>query len=110
MKELIMHLSKYQWLLLSAAVSVSVLSTGCYAEVQAEPVVADGYAPQYYDGYVVYYDDYGRPYYYNGGASVYISPGYRGYGTLVNHYQVYRPAYVRWQANYGYRYRTYRRR
>jgi hypothetical protein len=105
-----MHLSKYQWLLLSAVVGASVLGAGCYADVQAEPVAAYGYSPQYYDGYVVYYDGYGRPFYYNGGAAVYVSPGYAGYGVLVNHYRTYGPAYAQWHASYGYRYRTWRGR
>ena len=82
-------------------------TTGCYVEAE-EPVAVDGYEPEYYDGRVVYYDGVGRPYYYEGGAVAWIpesSPYYAGY---VNHWRSYGPAYNRWYASSGYRYRTYR--
>ena len=93
------------------AVVVGALgSAGCYAEAYGpEPVVAEGYTPQYYDGAVVYYDDYGRPFVYNNGVQVWIpadSPYYAGY---VNYYRSYGPAYRRWYSGYGYRYRGYYR-
>ncbi len=82
-------------------------TTGCYVEAD-EPVAVEGYEPQYYDGRMVYYDTVGRPYYYEGGAVVWIpasSPYYAGY---YNHWRTYGPAYNRWYASTGYRYRTYR--
>ncbi|HEY1954993.1 MAG TPA: hypothetical protein VGH28_05260 [Polyangiaceae bacterium] len=86
-------------------------STGCYADAAygPEPVVAEGYTPQYYEGAVVYYDDYGRPFVYNNGVQIWIpesSPYYAGY---VNYYRSYGPAYRRWYSGYGYRYRGYYR-
>ena len=96
------------------AVVVGALgATGCYADAYGpdvqEPVVAEGYTPQYYDGAVVYYDDYGRPFYYNGGVQVWVPPSSPYYGGYVNYYRSYGPAYRRWYAGYGYRYRTYNR-
>ena len=88
----------------------AAFGTGCYAEVQAEPVAAYGYQPQYYEGYVVYYDEGGRPYYYNGGNTVWVAPNSPYYAGYVNHWRTYGPAYARWHASYGARYRTYRRR
>jgi len=90
----------------------SLAGTGCYAEPYygPEPVVAEGYTPQYYDGYVVYYDGVGRPFYYVNGAQVWIpesSPYYAGY---VNYWRQYGVAYNRWYASYGARYRYYRGR
>ena len=84
------------------------LMTGCYAEVQAEPMAEYGYQPQFYEGAVVYYDGGGRPYYYNNGAVYWVpasSPYYYGY---VNHWRTYGPAYSRWYAGSGYRYRGWR--
>ncbi len=81
-------------------------TTGCTVEAES-PGVAVGYEPQYYDGRVVYYAD-GRPYYYEGGAQVWIpesSPYYAGYAA---HWRTYGPAYNRWYAGYGYRYRGWR--
>lgn len=94
-----------------AALMVGALgATGCYAEAYGpEPAVAYGYTPQYYDGAVVYYDDYGRPFVYNNGVQVWVpadSPYYAGY---VNYYRSYGPAYRRWYAGTGYRYRGYYR-
>lgn len=109
-KEVAMFSEKLRWVVLSALVGTCALTAGCYAELEAEPVSVDGYAPQYYDGYVVYYDTVGRPYYYNGGGVYYVPPTYREYGRLTRHYQTYREPYVRWQGNYGTRYRSYRRR
>jgi hypothetical protein len=86
------------------------LSSGCYADEGPPAAVAEGYAPQYYDGYVVYYDGAGRPYYYANGVVYWVpatSPFYIG---LVNHWHAHGPAYGRWYAHYGYRYRGYRRR
>jgi hypothetical protein len=91
--------------LMSACAS---LGTGCYAEVQAEPEVVEGYQPQYYDGYVVYYDGGGRPYYYNNGAVYWVPASSPYYGTYVNHWRSYGPAYGRWYSRSGYRYRSYR--
>jgi hypothetical protein len=85
----------------------SLGATGCYGEVQAEPVVAEGYEPQYYDGRVVYFDA-GRPYYYDNGAQIWVEPSSPYYAGYVNHWNTYGPAYNRWYAGYGYRYRTYR--
>jgi hypothetical protein len=95
--------------LVALVAACASFGTGCYAEVQ-EPVAAYGYQPQYYDGYVVYYDNGGRPYYYNGGSVYWVpaeSPYYAGY---VNHWRTYGPAYARWHATYGVRYRGWRRR
>ena len=86
------------------------LGTGCYADAQVEPVSAHGYDPQYYEGRVVYYDGNARPFYYNGGSVSYVpseSPHYNGY---VSHYRTNAPAYARWHASYGDRYKTYHRR
>ena len=86
---------------------LAMTTTGCYVEAD-EPGVVEGYEPQYYDGRVVYYGDDGRPFYYEGGAVVWIpesSPYYAGY---YNHWRAYGPAYRRWYAGYGARYRTYR--
>ncbi len=88
----------------------AAFGTGCYATVEAEPVAAYGYQPQYYEGYVVYYDEGGRPYYYNGGNVVWVSPSSPYYAGYVNHWRVNGAAYARWHASYGVRYRTYRRR
>jgi hypothetical protein len=91
-------------------VGVSVVPlAGCYVEGSV-PVYAEGYDPQYYDGYVVYYDDVGRPYYYANGGVVWVSPGSPFYPRLVGHWRSYHPAYRRWYARHGYRYRGYRRR
>jgi hypothetical protein len=91
--------------------ALPVVATGCYAEVQAEPVAAYGYTPVYTDdGYMVYYDDYGAPYYYSGGRQVYVPRTYVGYNRLNYHYRTYGPSYRRWYGSHGYRYRTYRRR
>jgi hypothetical protein len=94
--------------LCSSACTVYARPAPPVAVVQ-EPVVEDGYEPQYYDGAVVYYDEGGRPYYYNEGAVVWISPGYVGYGALVGHWRANRVAYARWYGHRGYTYRTYRR-
>lgn len=92
-------------LLLSTA---GLVTQGCY--VEAEPVYAEGYQPAFYNGYLVYYDAGGRPFYYERGVPVFVpvtSPFYIG---LVNHWHTYGPAYGRWYAHYGARYRGYRRR
>jgi hypothetical protein len=96
---------------LAAAVCLaafSALESGCYVEAVPPPVAAYGYEPQYYDGYLVYYDEVGRPYYYMNGAVLWVPPTAPVYVGLVNHWHAYRPAYVRWNGQYGYRYRTYR--
>ena len=83
------------------------VASACYVEPLPPPAYADGYQPQFYDGYVVYYDDVGRPFYHVDGVAVWVpatSPLYIG---LVNHWRAYRPAYGRWYANHGYRYRDY---
>lgn len=85
-------------------------ASACYVDAETAPVFVDGYEPSYYDGYVVYYDELGRPFYYLNGAVVWIGPEYPGYASLVHHWRIYRPAYRHWYVNYGYRYRTYRRR
>ena len=98
-------------IVLAALVVGCLGATGCYADADVygpEPVVAEGYTPQYYEGAVVYYDDYGRPFYYNGGAQVWIPPSSPYYSGYVNYYRSYGPAYRRWYSGYGYRYRTYR--
>jgi hypothetical protein len=87
--------------------------SGCFVEeVPPADYVDEGYAPMTYDGYIVYYDDWGRPYYYAGGAVYWVPPASPLYIGLVNHWRVYRPAYRRWYAHYGYRYpyRYYRHR
>lgn len=96
--------------------AASVMS-GCYAAVEPAPVyttsavVADGYEPAYYDGYVVYYDDVGHPYYYGGGGEiVWIPASSPRYVALVNHWHAHGPAYRRWYAHDGYRYRSYHAR
>jgi hypothetical protein len=88
--------------------SVLSLASGCYVEPLPPPVYVDG--PQYYDGYVVYYDSVGRPYYYANGGVVWVSPASPFYFGYVNHWRVHGGAYYHWNANYGYRYRGYRRR
>jgi hypothetical protein len=95
---------------------VGALLPGCYGYVEypattvtaADVPVGDGYPPAYYNGYVVFYDTTGRPFYYNRGAPVWVPPASPYYGGLVNHWQVYRPAYGQWYNHYGYRYRGYR--
>ena len=98
---------------LIAVIAGALGATGCYADAYGvegpEPVVAEGYTPQYYEGSVVYYDDYGRPFYYNGGVQVWIPESSPYYGGYVNYYRSYGPAYRRWYSGYGYRYRTYNR-
>ena len=99
---------KFRHLTVAAALLGVIPMAGCYGEVD-EPVVAEGYTPQYYNGYVVYYDGNGLPYYYYGGQQVFIAatdPYYAGY---VDHWRAYGPAYNRWYAGYGYRYRGWNR-
>jgi hypothetical protein len=104
--------AKLYSVLLSGLVAVSAsTATGCYVEEGPPPAyVSAGYEPQYYDGYVVYYDDVGRPYYYSDGAIYWVPRTSPVYFRLVNHWRVYRPAYHRWYAGHGYRYRGYRYR
>jgi hypothetical protein len=91
-----------------AVASSGALLSGCVVEEVPPP--AYGYEPMLYDGYVVYYDDVGRPYYYVNGAVVWVPPSAPTYAVLVGHWHRYGPAYHRWVAHYGYRYRgTYRR-
>jgi hypothetical protein len=97
------------FLALLAVMAASPVISGCVLEA-GPPVYAEGYAPQYYDGYVVYYDTVGRPYYYVNGGVVWVSPAAPAYVGLTAHYRTYGPAYGRWNAGYGYRYRAYRRR
>ena len=94
--------------LLALMSACALFGSGCYVETQAEPVAVDGYQPQYYDGYVVYYDGGGRPYYYNNGAVYWVPASSPYYGTYVNHWRSYGPAYGRWYSNAGYRYRGWR--
>ena len=109
--EVHMLASKVRWVVLTALVGACApFASGCYASVQEEPVVVEGYRPMYYNGYVVYYDQVGAPYYYYNGGVAYIPRTYGGYGVYVNHYNTYRGAYYRWNAGYGARYRTYYRR
>jgi hypothetical protein len=96
-------------LLAAAIFSLAPLASGCYVE-DDPPVYAEGYQPQYYNGYVVYYDDGGRPYYYANGSVVWVAATDPLYFGLVNHWRVYRPAYGRWNARYGARYRGWHRR
>ena len=98
-----------------AAVVLCLGVSGCYVEPEpavyttsADVAVDDGYQPAYYDGYVVYYDDVGHPYYYDRGAVVWVSADSPYYVGLVNHWHYYGPAYGRWYAHSGYRYRGYR--
>jgi hypothetical protein len=87
----------------------AITGSACYVEEEAgPPEYADGYTPEYYDGYVVYYDDVGRPYYYANGAIIWVPPTSPVYVRLVNHWRYYGPAYHRWYAHHGYRYRGYR--
>ena len=103
--------SKVRWVVLAALVGACApFASGCYAEVQEEPVAVEGYRPLYYNGYVVYYDQVGAPYYYNNGGVAYIPRTYGSYGMYVNHYNTYRGSYYRWNGAYGARYRTYRYR
>ena len=96
---------------------------GCYAEAgyggtsagvgvgyasSSDVVGSYGYEPQYYDGYMVYYDDVGRPFYYANGVRVFVSTGSPYYAGYVAHWRAQRPAYTRWYAHQGYRYRGYR--
>jgi hypothetical protein len=83
--------------------------SGCVVE-GPPPAYAEGYEPVYYDGYVVYYDGYGRPYYYANGAVLWVPPTAAVYPGLVAHWHTYGPAYSRWYARGGYRYRGYRGR
>jgi hypothetical protein len=52
----------------------------------------------------------GRPYYYENGAVVWIAPGSPAYARFAYHWRLYGPAYRRWYAHHGYRYRAYRAR
>jgi hypothetical protein len=74
------------------------------------PEYVEGYEPPFSDGYVVYYDEVGRPYYYENGAVVWIAPGSPAYARFAYHWRLYGPAYRRWYAHHGYRYRAYRAR
>ena len=94
----------------AAVAGLMPMSSGCYVEEDAPPPeYVEGYQPMFYDGYVVYYDDVGRPYYYADGALVWVPAASPLYIGLVNHWRVYGPAYHRWYAHYGYRYRGYYR-
>ncbi|HZU83546.1 MAG TPA: hypothetical protein VE987_11540 [Polyangiaceae bacterium] len=96
-------------LALAALLVVAPALSGCYVEDgPPPPEYAEGYQPQYYDGYVVYYDAVGRPYYYVNGGVYWVPPASPLYIGLVNHWRYYRPAYHRWYAHYGARYRGYR--
>ena len=98
----------FRHLAFAAVLLGAVPVSGCYVEPD-EPMVAEGYTPQYYNGYVVYYDGVGRPYYYYNGAQVWIPPTDPYYVGYVNNWRLYGPAYNRWYAGYGYRYRTWNR-
>lgn len=95
--------------MLCGLLMVSVTS-GCYAEgagMIPPPEYADGYAPVYYNGYLVDYDGEGRPFYYVNGAVVWVPTASPHYAGLVAHYRVSGPAYRRWSAHSGERYRGY---
>lgn len=100
---------------IAALVGTASFMSGCYAAVEPVPVystsavvASDGYEPAYYEGNVVYYDDVGHPYYYGpGGGVVWVSVSSPHYVALVNHWHAYGPAYHRWYAREGYRYRGY---
>jgi hypothetical protein len=96
--------------LVALVTACASFGTGCYADVQAEPVAVEGYTPQYYDGYVVYYDEGGRPFYYNGGSVYYVPAASPYYGGYVNHWRTYGVGYRNWYGRYGARYRGYRGR
>ena len=102
--------SRFRWVLIAAVAACAPLASGCYADVEAEPAMVDGYRPLYYDGYVVYYDDYGRPYYYNNGAVYWIPANHPMYGMYYNHWNTYRVGYRGWYGRYGTTYRGYRYR
>ncbi len=93
-----------------AALVAGLTCSGLACVAEAGPPAAYGYEPQYYDGYVVYYDDGGRPFYYVNGTVVWVPTGSAYYGGLVAHWHAHGPAYGRWNAHHGYRYRGYRRR
>ena len=82
--------------------------SGCYVEAVPGPAYAEGYQPMFYDGYLVYYDDVGRPFYYVNGSVAWVPPTSPFYVGLVEHWRVHGPAYGRWHARYGARYRGYR--
>ncbi|HLK41221.1 MAG TPA: hypothetical protein VKU41_30930 [Polyangiaceae bacterium] len=91
--------------------ALSSVTSACYVEEDVPPPgYAEGYTPPLYDGYVVYYDDVGRPFYYLNGAVVWVPPTSPFYIGLVHHWRVHGPAYHRWYAHYGYRYRGYHAR
>jgi len=97
----------------AAVLGGALTLSGCYVEPVAPGpvVVADyGYEPMYYDGYVVYYDGVGRPFYWVNGVQVWIPPSSPYYTRYVTHWRTYGPAYQRWRAAHGARYRTYRYR
>ena len=97
-------------LIVVAVLAGSLAVTGCYVETVGPEGVAVGnygYEPMYYNGYMVYYDG-GRPFYYMNGAVAWISPMDPFYNTYIGHYRTYGPAYARWHAAYGARYRSYR--
>jgi hypothetical protein len=94
---------------LALAGALSLGAAGCFEEEEEGPAVyaSSEYEPMYYDGSVVYYDDLGHPYYYSDGVAVWVpatAPLYVGY---VDHWRYYGPAYHRWYAGYGWRYRGY---
>ncbi len=84
--------------------------SGCYAEADGTippPEYAYGYAPVYDNGYVVYYDDVGRPFYYGDHGAVWVFPNDPLYPGLVAHWHTFGPAYHRWYAHGGDRFRAY---
>ncbi|MBI5482187.1 MAG: hypothetical protein HY906_25250 [Deltaproteobacteria bacterium] len=93
-----------------ALLTGALAGAGCYVEtVSPEGVVVGnyGYEPMYYNGYMVYYDG-GRPFYWAGGGQVWIPATSPYYHSYIAHYRAYGPAYSRWYAGGGYRYRTFR--
>ncbi len=91
---------------LATLIACAPITAGCYAEVQARPVAAEGYQPVFHDnGSVVYYDTAGEPYYHEGTRIVYVERSSPRYAHYVGHYRSYRPHYHRWYGRYGHRYR-----
>jgi hypothetical protein len=97
-------------LFIASLAALAAFGTGCYAEVEAQPVAYGGYVPpESYDGYVVYYSDDGRPYYYVNGGVYWVPTTSPYYGYYANHWRTYGGYYRGWYGRYSApRYRTYR--
>jgi len=90
---------------------LAIAGSGCVVAapgvaVGVGPPVEIGYQPLLYDGYVVYYTPIGLPYYWADGYQVWLPAAART--RYVTYWRIHRPAYERWQRDYGQRYRTRR--